>query len=209
MNFKLGKNDLRRHLRALAKVDADIAAALKHVGYPAARQSAGGYRRLMNIIVAQQLSTKAAATIIGRLVDATAPRLTPPRFLALGAADLRAIGLSRQKIEYATLLSEAVAARRFVPGRLKHMPDEEALEAIVALKGFGRWSAEMYLMFSLGRPDVWPADDLAVQEAVKRLKGLKARPGQKQMDEIAEGWRPHRSSAAILMWHFYANTPPV
>ncbi len=95
----------------------------------------------------------------------------------------------------------------FKPKDLIKKSDEEVLETITALKGFGRWSAEMFLMFSLGRPDVWPADDLAVQEAVKRLKGLKKRPGTKKMDAIAKPWRPHRSAVAVFLWHFYSNAP--
>lgn len=208
-DFHLSKAHLKKALKTLARRDADVAAALKAAGYPEERRNVAGYRTLMHIIVAQQLSTKAAQTIVGRLEAATRPRLTAPRFLTLSEEELRAIGFSGQKIKYGRGLSEAVAAGSFRPASLKHMNDEEALAAITAFKGFGRWSAEMYLLFSLGRPDVWPAGDLAVQEAVKRLKGLAERPSLDEMDEIAEPWRPYRGAAAIFMWHYYRHDPAV
>ena len=163
----------------------------------------------MRIIVGQQLSVKAAATINGRLIAATRPRLTSLSFLKLSDEDLRAIGLSGQKMRYGRLLSEAVKARTFRPATLARMEDSEAVEAITQLKGLGRWSAEMYLMFSLGRADVWPAGDLGVQEGIRRIKGLAERPVEKDMDGLAENWRPHRSALSLLCWHYLENAPDV
>ena len=206
-NFRMTKKDIERDLKALADIDNDFAEAIKEVGFPEERKVEVGFKTFMGIVVGQQLSVKAAATIRGRLLDATKPKLTPEAYLKLTEEDLRAIGFSRQKIRYGDGLARAVISGEFNPSALEEMTDEEGLKAITALLGFGRWSAEMYLMFSLGRPDVWPADDLAVQEAVKRLKKLKERPKQKEMDKIAKGWSPYRSSAALFLWHYYANAP--
>ena len=206
MKFQLATKDIRIALDKVAKSDTDIREALKVVGYPVERRSGGpSYEHLLRIVNGQQLSVKSAAAIFGR-VEAAMGTVVPENFLNKSDEELRACGLSRQKIEYGRILSQAVLDG-FKPKDLIKKSDEEVLEAITALKGFGRWSAEMFLMFSLGRPDVWPADDLAVQEAVKRLKGLKKRPGPKKMDAIAKPWRPHRSAVAVFLWHFYSNAP--
>lgn len=206
MKFQLATKDIKIALDKVAKTDPDIREALKVVGYPVERRSGGpSYEHLLRIVNGQQLSVKSAAAIFGR-VEAAMGTVVPENFLNKSDEELRACGLSRQKIEYGRLLSQAVLDG-FKPKDMIKQSDEEVLEAITALKGFGRWSAEMFLMFSLGRPDVWPADDLAVQEAVKRLKGLKKRPGTKKMDAIAKPWRPHRSAVAVLLWHYYSNAP--
>ena len=205
--FALDKNSLIRALDALAETDDDLAGAMEQVGYPEERRRPAGFQTLMHIITGQQLSTRAAATIVGRLHEATEPDLTPERFLRLSDEELRAIGFSRQKVLYGRGLSEAILKGDFSPDDLASRPDEEIVAAITAIKGFGRWSAEMYLLFSLGRPDVWPADDLAVRVAVQNLKRLDKRPGTKQMDAIAESWRPHRGAVAIFLWHYYRKFP--
>ncbi len=208
MEFRLTTKDLKIALDKVARKDKDIREALKVVGYPEERRSGGpSYEHLLRIIVGQQLSVKAAATIYGRVEDALEGKVEPKRFLKKTDEELRALGLSRQKVGYGRGLSQAVLEGRLVPADLAHHDDEKVLKEITALKGFGRWSAEMFLMFSLGRPDIWPADDLAIQEAVKKLKGLKERPKQKEMDEIAEPWRPHRASVGVFLWHFYSNAP--
>lgn len=207
MKFLLKTRDLKIALDQVAKGDKDIRAALKVVGYPKQRRSGGpSYEHLLRILVGQQLSVKSAAAIYGRL-EAAMGTVVPENYQKLSDQDLRALGLSRQKVAYGRGLSEAVLEGRLVPAGLARHSDEKVVEELTALKGFGRWSAEMFLMFSLGRPDIWPADDLAVQEAVKRLKGLKARPGQKEMDILAEPWRPHRGAVAVFLWHFYSNAP--
>jgi DNA-3-methyladenine glycosylase II len=207
--YRMTNAHIRRGLDALAKKDSDIRRALKQAGYPPERRRPGGFQTLMHIIVSQQLSGKAAATIIGRLHVATRPRLTSVSFLRLSDAELRTVGLSGQKMQYGRLLSEAVKARKFRPAALARMADAQAVETITALKGLGRWSAEMYLMFSLGRPDVWPAGDLGVQEGIRRIKGLATRPVEKDMDGLAEGWHPHRSALSLFCWHYLENAPEI
>jgi len=206
MRYRLTNTHIKKALDAVAKIDPDIQNALQIVGYPKERRlGSASYEYLLRIIVGQQLAVKAAQTIWGR-VETGMGEVRPKNFLKLSDEALRGFGLSRQKIDYGRRLSQAVLDG-FNPEDLIKESDEDVLAAITALKGFGRWSAEMFLMFSLGRLDVWPADDLAVQEGVRKIKGLKDRPKQKQMDIIAEPWRPHRSSVALLTWHFYSNAP--
>lgn len=206
MKYLLTTKNIKIALDEVAKTDQDIREALKVVGYPAQRRSGGpSYEHLLRIIVGQQLSVKAAATIYGR-VETAMGEVIPENFLNKSAEELRGFGLSRQKIDYGQCLSRAVL-EGFNPKDLVKKSDEEVFETITALRGFGRWSAEMFLMFSLGRTDIWPADDLAIQEGVRKLKGLKERPKQKEMDKIGEKWRPHRGSVAIFIWHYYSNAP--
>ena len=162
---------MKSALEELSARDRDLAKAVKLVGYPNERRRPEGFQTLMHILAAQQLSTKAAAAIIGRLHAACAPELAPETFMRLDDAAIRAIGFSRQKLTYGRALSQAVVCGRLDFDRMEAMSDEEVLDTLTALKGFGRWSAEMYMISSLGRPDVWPADDLAIQEGVRRLKG--------------------------------------
>lgn len=204
--FKLTRHNLIKNLDSLGEADAAIKAAIAEVGYPEERRSDTGFANFMSIIVSQQLSVKAASTIKARVFDA-AGELTPNSILQLSDERLRGCGLSHQKIRYSRHLCENILSGDFDPDGLHKYDDDEVLVRITNLLGFGRWSAEMYLLFSLGRSDVWPAGDLAVQEAVKRLKKLETRPKPKEMDEIAEGWRPYRSAMAIFLWHYYATTP--
>ncbi|MEE4295019.1 MAG: hypothetical protein V2J20_00185 [Wenzhouxiangella sp.] len=208
LNDQLTRKHLRRALDALAADDADIAAALALVGYPEERRRGKpSFESFLRIIAGQQLSVKAAATIFGRIESALTGDFRPEMFQALSDEDLRAAGFSRQKIGYARGLCEAVSGGAIELEGLSRLSDEDVIRQITALKGFGRWSAEMVLLFSLGRPDVWPADDLAIQAGVQRLKNLPERPDRRQTDALAETWRPHRGAAAIFIWHYYSNAP--
>jgi len=194
---------LARAVDRLAGVDADIAAALERIGYPIPRLREPGFATLLRIMVAQQVSTRAAAAIWNRLELACAPLVSAERFLALDDAALRAVGLSGRKMEYGRGLAEAVAGRRLDLEALADCAEEEAIAAISALRGFGRWSAEIYLLFALGRTDSFPGDDLAVQVGMQRLKGLPDRPDRRRMDALAEPWRPYRGCGALFLWHYY------
>jgi len=193
---------LRPALEALAARDADLAAAYRLCGLPPVRRSPAGFPGLIRMIVGQQVSTASAAAIIARL-EAACPPLSAEAFLGLDDAALRAVGFSRQKVRYGRALAEAIAAGRLDIAGLPDLDDESALAALVAVPGIGRWTAEIYLLFALRRPDVWPADDLAVVKAVQAVKGLEARPDRKVMRRLGEAWRPHRSAAARLFWHYY------
>ncbi len=193
---------LRPALEALAARDADIARAYRVCGLPPVRSRPDGFAGLFTIMCAQQVSVHAAKAIIERLRAAADP-LTPESFLALDQAAMKEIGLSRQKVRYGRALAEDVAAGRIDLEAVAGLPDRAALEHLVRAKGVGRWTAEIYLLFALGRPDVWPVDDLGVRVAAQRLKRLAERPGPEAMLEIGQPWRPHRSAAARFLWHFY------
>ena len=193
---------LRPALEALAARDPDIARHYAHCGLPPERRRPLGFAGLAQIVAAQQVSAASANAIIGRLEAALCP-CTPKGFLALDEAALKAIGLGRPKMRYCRALAEDILAGRIDLGGLAGLDDQAAIEHLMRAKGIGVWSAEIYLLFALGRPDVWPADDLAVQVAVQRVKGLDARPGRAALVEIAEPWRPHRSAAARFLWHVY------
>ncbi|MCB1537773.1 MAG: DNA-3-methyladenine glycosylase 2 family protein [Rhodospirillales bacterium] len=158
------------------------------------------YAAFVRTIVGQQLSTKAAATIWGR-VAALADPFVPETVLALDDAALRGAGLSGQKIGYLRGLSAAVAAGDFSFSRLRHMDDAEVIAAITALKGFGRWSAEMVLIFALARLDVFSGGDLGLREGMRRVLKLDARPSEKAAVKLAERWAGHRTAASLLLWH--------
>ncbi len=193
---------LRPALEALAARDGDIARAYGACGLPPVRSRPNGFAGLFTIMCAQQVSVHAAKAIIGRLLAAADP-LTPERFLALDDTAVKRIGLSRQKIRYGRALAEDLAAGRLDLEAVAQLPDEAAIEQLVRAKGVGRWTAEIYLLFSLRRPDVWPVDDLGVRIGAQKLKNLEERPGHAAMLEMGQAWRPHRSAAARFLWHLY------
>ena len=195
---------LREHLDAVAATDAVVAAALERCGYPEERIRPTGYRTLLRTIVGQQVSVAAAASVWNKLEIELGEDMAPGELLARDFDSLRACGLSRQKQGYARSLCELVANDEL---SLDDLPDddEEAIAELTRIKGIGRWSAEIYLLFAEGRQDIWPAGDLAVQEAVGRLLDLPARPSEKDTRAIGERWRPHRGAMAIFTWHTYNN----
>ena len=199
---------LQRALAHLGKADRDFARAIAEVGPPPPRRRPAGFMGLLHVIVAQQVSTHAAKAISARL-DAALEAKTPEAFLKLTDADLRAIGFSRQKIVYGRDLAAAFLDGRLSMAKLRRQGDEEVIAAITSVKGLGVWSAEVFLLFSLRRPDVLPAHDLGLIVAAQRMKRLKARPSPTQLREIAEPWRPYRSYAARMLWHYYHATPAV
>ena len=194
---------LARAIDQLAGVDPAIEATVARIGYPIPRLRPSGFATLLRIMVSQQVSTRAAAAIWGRLEAACDLAPTPERLLALSDEELRAVGLSGRKVIYGRGLAAAVMDGALDLDGLADLTDDEAISELCKLKGFGRWSAEIYLLFALSRADSWPADDLAVQIGMQRLKGLENRPDRKTMDTLAEPWRPLRGCAAILLWHVY------
>lgn len=195
--------DLRASLDALTNIEPRFAVAIKETGYPEARIREPGYETLLRTIVGQQVSVAAAASVWNKLEALLGAGCAPDKLIAQDFDALRACGLSRQKQGYARSLAELVITGALP---LDNLPkdDEEAIAYLTKIKGIGRWSAEIYLLFAEGRADIWPAGDLAVQEGVGRLLGLSARPSEKDIREIAEAWRPHRGAVAIFTWHIYA-----
>ena len=186
---------------ALAALEPAFAAAIAQHGYPAPRIRQRGYATLVRTIVGQQVSVKAAEAMANKL-DALVGVDDPAAMLAASDERLREAGMSRQKAGYLRSLAQEVSSGQL---DLDHLPtdDEEAIAALVRIKGIGRWSAEIYLLFAEGRADIWPAGDLAIQIAIGRMLGLTERPSEKAIREWAEAWRPHRGAAAIFAWHSY------
>jgi len=203
----LSAEQLKVSLDMLAEIEPRFAAALVQVGYPEPRKRDRGYETLLRTIVGQQVSFQAAASVWGKLESARGDMTDPHAIMDASFDELRACGLSRQKQGYARSLAELVKSGAL---DLHNLPaeDEEAIALLTQVKGIGRWSAEIYLLFAEGRPDIWPAGDLAVQVDVGLIMGLSERPGEKQVREIGEAWRPHRGAAAVFAWHHY-KTPGI
>lgn len=204
--YLVNKQALIKALDEVAAVDSQVGEALVLVGYPDARTAPGGFPALLSIIVNQQISKEAARAILGRLEDLM-PGTTAEGFLAQPDEALQAAGLSRPKIRYGKGIAEAVASGSLPIEEFPRMPDEEIIAALTGLKGIGLWSAEIYCMFSLGRPDLFPGEDIALQEALKRLKGLDARPTPTLARELAGAWSPWRSAMSVFLWHYYRGAP--
>jgi len=175
---------------------------LERAGSPRFRRRRNGFATLLHIILEQQVSIDAAAAMHRRLAGLCEP-LAPAPFLALDDATLRSCGFSRQKMDYARRLAAAVASGEFDFVRLAGADDAAALAALIGLKGIGRWSAEIYLIFALGRPDVWPAGDLGLQLGAAECMGLAERPSELALRAIGDAWQPWRSVAACLFWQSY------
>ena len=195
---------IRKHLEAVAADDPVVAGALARVGYPEERIRPAGYRTLLRTIVGQQVSVAAAASVWRKLEAELGEDMHAQELLARDFDTLRACGLSRQKQGYARSLCELVADGEL---DLENLPqeDEAAIAELTRIKGIGRWSAEIYLLFAEGRPDIWPAGDLAVQAACGKMLGLGERPSEKETRVLAEKWRPYRGAMAIFTWHAYAD----
>ena len=206
-NFKLSNDHIRDQLTLLATTDSHIKTALDLVGFPSERVNDQSFGVFLRVIVGQQLSVKAATTIFGRVVDLVGERVEPNAFDQLSDEQLRAAGLSKQKINYVRSLCQTITDGTLDISALPNQSDEEAIAAITAVKGLGVWSAHIYLMFSLGRPNIWPVGDLAVRVGAGRIIELADRPTEKQAQEIGERWHPYRSAVALLAWHYYSNAP--
>jgi DNA-3-methyladenine glycosylase II len=205
--FRLTDAAIRKALDALAQDHREVARAVAQVGYPPSRRREHSFESLARIVMGQQLSVKAAATIAQRVDQAVGGALEPTKLLATAPDQLRAAGLSRQKISYLQSLAEAVISGDLPVETLPELADEEVEAAITAVRGFGRWSAHMYMMFALGRPDIWPSGDLAVRVGFGRIMGWKDRPDEKQVIEKGGAFSPYRSALALLCWQFYSEAP--
>jgi DNA-3-methyladenine glycosylase II len=203
--------EYERARRLLMRRDPVLGQAIKQIGPCglASRQRHDHLNALVGSIVSQQLSTKAAATIFGRFL-ALFPEgevLSGPAIAALEDASLRAAGLSGQKVGYLRDLCAHIGDGRLILDDLEALPDEQVIERLTQVKGFGRWTAQMFLMFRLHRPDVLPVDDLGIVNAVHRLYRLRKKPDAKRVSKIGEAWRPYRSVASWYLWQTLRNEP--
>ena len=205
--FRLTDAAIRKALDTLAHDHTSVARAIAQVGYPPSRRREHSFESLAKIVIGQQLSVRAAATIAQRVDETVGEAVQPENLLATAPDQLRAAGLSRQKISYLQSLAEAVISGDLPIDTLPELTDEEVEAAITAVRGFGRWSAHMYMMFSLGRPDVWPSGDLAVQVGFGRIMGWRDRPDEKKVIDEGSAFSPYRSALALLCWQFYSEAP--
>lgn len=199
---QLTEQNLAAAAAHLAKRDSDLAAILKRLGPPPLWARPPGFATLVKIILEQQVSLASAASMFGKLKTNTMP-FTPARMLELGEAHLKSLGLTRQKTSYCLHLAESLRDKRLQLRRLPQMTDEEVKAALMGIKGLGSWSADVYLLMVLRRPDVWPAGDLALATAAFSVKRLKERPTPEALTKLAEPWRPFRSVAARMLWQHY------
>ena len=202
----IDRRAIRKGLSVIATKDCDVAQALTRIGYPEPRIRPVGFEALLSIIVSQQISTGAARPIMDR-VQALLPEISAPATLALPDGALRKAGLSGRKVEYVTGLARAIVAGQFDPVALAQQTDSQAIASICNLRGLGRWSAEVYLMFSLQRPDVFPAGDLALRRALQKLKGWDNRPNADEARAAVAHWMPWRTVGSLFLWHFYCGAP--
>jgi len=205
MIFKpMTKPVFKTALNILKKQDPDIARILSKLGPPEWRKRQYGFPTLVRIILEQQVSLASGQGVFNRLKQSVT-QLTPGSFLGLNAEHLRQIGFSRQKTRYCTILAEEIKKKSLRLDDLGDIPDKEVQKELTKITGIGRWTADIYLMEALKRPDIWPAGDLALAIAVQQILKLKERPKPEQLDQIGEKWKPWRSVAARVFWHYYLN----
>lgn len=198
----LSKETISAGLDAVAQREPRFAKALARAGYPEPRINPPGYQTLLRTIVGQQVSVASATSVWNKLEQKLGHGCPAEILVTTGFDDLRACGLSRQKQDYARSLAELILSGAL---DLDNLPadDEEAIAMLTSVKGIGRWSAEVYLLFALGREDVWPAGDLAIRVGVGSIMGQDNRPTEQEVRDMSEPWSPHRGSVAIFIWHHY------
>lgn len=206
MNSRLTLETFNKALTILARRDPDLGAVIKEIGNPPIWKRSRGFDTLVLLILEQQVSLASARAAYDRLA-AVAAGLTPETMLVLNDGQFRGAGVSRQKTRYIRHLSDCILDGTVRIDRLARMDDDAVRDHLMQVKGIGAWTADVYLLMSLMRPDVWPVGDIALQAAAHSIKGLEARPGPDLLTEIGEQWRPWRSVAARILWHHYLNTP--
>ena len=189
-------------VRDLCERDGDLAAVVEKFGSPPFWKREPGFPTLVYIILEQQVSLASARALYSRLQDAVRP-FTPSRFLKLTEAEMRRLGFSRQKTRYTRLLADAIHRRQLKLQALHKLEDKLAHEQLTSLKGIGNWTADIYLLSALRRPDIWPIGDLALATAVQEVKRLRKRPSPERLEKMSAPWRPWRAVAARLFWHAY------
>jgi DNA-3-methyladenine glycosylase II len=202
INDALTELGLARAAKELARRDPDLAAILEKHGPPPLWARPQGFSTLIKIILEQQVSLASAASIFARLRKNVVP-FRPARMIELGDVHLKSLGLTRQKTTYCLHLAQSLADKRLRLSQLSSMNDDQAKSTLMQIKGLGEWSADVYLLMALRRPDIWPVNDLALAVAVSKLRQLKAKPKPTELTALAEPWRPYRSVAARMLWQYY------
>lgn len=200
----LNENSLAEAVQTLIELDPDLAAIHQRLGVPPLWAREPGFPTLIHIILEQQVSLASARSAFDKLRAEVNP-LTPEGLLQLDDETLKRVGFSRQKSGYARHLADMIVTGKLDVDGLATLPDEEVRRQLIALKGIGPWSTEIYLLMALCRADAWPAGDLALQVAAQSVKQLPTRPTAETITQLAEPWRPWRAVAARLLWHHYLN----
>jgi len=198
----LTKETFRRGLRFLSRRDPDLKRILNDLGPPPLWARQPGFPTLIHIILEQQVSLASARAAMDRLRAAASP-LTPSRFLEFDNATLKTIGFSRQKTAYGRHLAQSILKGQLNLAALTKMDDETARTELLKIRGIGSWTANIYLLMALRRPDILPSGDLALAVAAQQVKRLKARPTQDELEKLGVAWRPWRAVAARVLWHYY------
>ena len=188
-------------LDQLAAIDADIAAALSRFGPPPDRSLPATYETLARSIIGQQISRAAASAIWTRMRDQGHSKA--PVIAVKQPDDLMPFGLSRRKAEYLIGIADEIQSGRLDLTALAEMSGEEVQKRLVEIRGIGAWTADNFRLFALGDMDAWPANDIALQEGMKRLKLLNERPNGKMLEKLGDAWRPYRGAGALMLWHIY------
>jgi len=201
--MQLTKLSFKRGLQSLIEKDTDLARILKRLGQPPMWEREPGFSTLVHIILEQQVSLASAKAAFQRLNSVI--HLTPDRFLKLSDAELKTVGFSRQKTGYCRDLAESIVEGRIDLDALKKMSESAVKAKLLKIKGIGPWTADIYLLMVLLRPDIWPVGDLALAQAVFDVKNLSSIPSTSEMDKIGADWKPWRAIAARLLWFHYLN----
>jgi DNA-3-methyladenine glycosylase II len=203
---QLTTETLAEGVAELSRRDPHLAAVVARHGAPPLWDRPQGFPTLVQIILEQQISLSAGRAAYLRL-ERLAGEVTPERIAALDEAAMRGAGLTRQKSHYIRELAIAIVEGRFDAERLAHLDDEDARAALVALKGIGPWTADIYLLMALGRADVWPGGDLALVAAMREVKRMRSTPDARRIGRLTRSWSPWRAVAARVLWHHYLSTP--
>jgi DNA-3-methyladenine glycosylase II len=204
LSVVLSRKRLVESAGILAKADEDLGRILKEYGPPPLWARKPGFVTLVRIILEQQVSLASADAMYRRLVENIKP-LTPGAVITAGAPYLRSLGVTRQKAGYFVNVAEAIQEGELDLVGVGKKSDQSAIEDLTSVKGIGPWTARIYLLMALRRPDVWPVGDIALATAVKHLQGRQERHSQPELTEIAKAWKPHRATAARMLWHYYLN----
>jgi len=200
----LNEASLDSGIRALSRTDPDLAAIVDRLGSPPLWARDPGFPTLVLIILEQQVSLASARAAFHRLQGAVSP-LTPAGFLTLDDLSLKAIGFSRQKTAYCRILAEAIIQGTLDLERMGEMDDDTVRSTLLQVKGIGQWTADIYLLMALRRPNIWPSGDLAIAAAIQEVKRLPSRPSRDEIEAIGKAWHPWRAIAARILWHYYLN----
>lgn len=189
-------------LEELSRIDPDLGRIIREYGPPPMWQREQGFATLLRIILEQQVSLASARAVFEKLSQALTP-FSPQNFLKFSDDELKSCGFSRQKTAYGRYLAQAIVEGSLDLAELSELADETVKARLMKIKGIGHWTADIYLLMALGRPDIWPAGDLALIKAVHQLKGFSAKPPADKLARISQIWKPWRAVAARLLWHFY------